>query len=171
MRDALGLLRRFGGVAMVMGVAAGIAAATRPAHSVSLGRAQTLLASLGSVMVCPTDCQYACSYPLDHSNYASQVGHNQGEQHTCAASLNACGDHTCGPDGPSGDDGMALLRDLAVQLEDLGFQSLLSLESQSNRIFVNFDRRSIQVLGCHGRVMLSIPLTEAQTEELTLSRG
>lgn len=128
---------------------------------VAAERAEVLLRMI-DVGPCSTNCQFDCGNGSQHQNWDHLGGNDGGEKHSCAFSMNGCGDHTCNGEVTSARE----LQELDALLPRVDGARLLRLEQRQRAVLsINQVRRAVQVLGCDGKVILSLGLTEGQIEE------
>jgi hypothetical protein len=142
----------------------------RPAPS-TLERTEAVLADFAGVLAgCgTTTCSTAGCLGSAHSALANG-GPDKGPYHGCIVTQMACSYHGCAIDF----GGMPMVDELSRLLPTLDRSSLLRLQQgheDSLLLSVNPQRRAVQLMGCSGLVVLSIPLTEAQADELIQSTG
>lgn len=91
-------------------------------------------------------------------------GTDKGPYHNCIVTELGCSYHDCGFDP----GGMAMVDELSRLLPTLDGSSLLRLQEGHDGLVlvVNPGRRAVQLLGCNGLVVRSIPLTASQTDQL-----
>lgn len=106
---------------------------------------------------CTTNCEFSGCADGRHNNYEQAGGNDGGEEHSCAWSLNQCGDHNCNPDFAS----------LGGLLQSLNAGELSALAAADSRVRFNFARSAIQVMGCNDLVLVSVNMSERQRTELT----
>ena len=114
---------------------------------------------------CNTNCEMGGCYEAEHSNeLRGPTGNDGGTDHDCQ--LGTCDivggehDHSC--------DRMAelvppeALHELLELIPQIPTRLLMAMDREDPNLFVNRNRKAVQVLGCQGLVLASIDLTTAQ---------
>ena len=122
------------------------------------------IGSILATLAVPPDCSSGCSddWQQDyHENHAEPNGGFGGSRHGCGFNTLSCGWHAgfCHVEGPV----MGELQKLIPSLDGDGIRYFV----ESTEAFtLNLDRRAVQILGCGGKVVLSMNLTPEQELEL-----
>lgn len=155
------VLTVFGAIAGtgLLAAASAAPAATVDSSAQVLVRVESALAAVGA-MACNKNCEFDCDSAGEHRNSMHWGGNDGGEEHSCAASVNSCRDHTCSATQTQG------LQELETLLPTLDGDMLKQLMRSHQNIALNMERHAVQVLGCQGQVALSLNLMDHQVSEL-----
>lgn len=148
------MITRLIAVVAVVGGSLLVAAARNATGSdAAKARVGVILTEL-EALECSHECEYCGGGGTEHE-MTTLPGNDGGEFHTCAISFNGCRDHRC--DAYARD-----LPELESLLGSLDRASVDDLAGIHPSMFVNRERRALQVLGCGEKVILSIPLSTTQ---------
>lgn len=110
---------------------------------------------------CPSNCEFTPCTGGAHKNAAHAQGNDAGEIHSCATSAGGCEDHACN---------FLFMLDVRV-LEELlpilDAKALMAMDRKYQQVSLNTKRSAVQVVGCGGKVVLSLNMTRQQAEGLS----
>lgn len=127
----------------------------------SLERAEVLLTEFVAMTAgCGTT---TCGECIGTPHFVTQTsgGESKGPYHNCIGTEMGCEYHACGETG-----GMAMISDLSRVLPRLNAQDLSKLQEPDDAFLVNRERGAVRLTGCGGLVVLTLPLSQAQADQL-----
>lgn len=114
---------------------------------------------------CDMQCVYAVCQAGEHAITGSGGEEDEipalGPAHSCGHPMGLCKDHAC---TTAMQLNLEILHDLVPSLDS---ESIRDLVADSDQAVVNPDRGALQVLGCGGAALLSIPLRSDQLPATT----
>lgn len=120
--------------------------------------ARVLLEEITSSISCDYACttgQPACALSTDHIVYGSEGGGFLGANHGCMTS-SSCSYHRCTPTEEED------LEQLVELLPTVAPADLQGLAGEEVGLVINAERGALQLVGCEGLVLVSVPFSEEQ---------
>lgn len=138
-------------------VAAAPPNANNSSHPANVARAVDLLAEISEVMNCDYQCALNCQIEGEHHIYEEDLGNDESTQpggHNCLELEQGCDPHICSEEASLELDDFVDLENILRTASPL---ELSAIVASSENLEVNYDRQSLQVIGCDGFVVVSVP--------------